>query len=203
MKNITLVTVLTFLLMTGCVSTPKVQESNVKTYTQVGMWYLNKGDNVNINGSKTDVLSTNKKLIYADKTIPAVNYSRDVFIPVNSIVTLMDEKNEDVVLLQYDGKIISLENRKSYTGLSEDGLINRMFGATPVDLSYFSDAERELIHSGKVKLGMSKESIILSRGYPPKHRTASLNSDVWRYWLNRFDSRNFIFKDNILVEFSD
>ena len=78
-----------------------------------------------------------------------------------------------------------------------------MFGALPVDLSNFSDGERELIHEGKVELGMSKEAVILSRGYPPKHRTMSLNSDTWRYWKNRFDSRNFIFKNNLLVEFSD
>ena len=57
------------------------------------MWYLNKGDKVNIKGSHLDVLSASKKeLVYVDKIIPAVNYSRDVFIPVNSVVTLINEK---------------------------------------------------------------------------------------------------------------
>ena len=137
-------------------------------------------------------------------TIPSVNYSRNYFIPVNTRVTIIDDGTDNVIVFKYNKKSFAIDDRKrGYTGLSEYELRKRMFSATQVDLSKFTDKERYHIKKGQVYLNMSKEAILLSRGYPPIHRTPSLDSNIWRYWEGRFNSRNYIFKDTVLVQIDD
>ena len=197
---LTLVSMVTLLVMSGCVEEPKVEKLPKKVYTQVGMWYLDKHATI---CKDKDVMQDECNEIYAERTIPSVNYSRFNFIPVNAMVTIIDENTDGIIVFEYEGKIAAISNRKGYTGLSENGLRKRMFAETPVDLSSFTDIERTSIMKGSVELNMSKEAIILSRGYPPVHRTPSLDGNVWRYWEGRFNSRNYVFKDNLLIRIDD
>ncbi|MFT5835716.1 MAG: hypothetical protein ACI9RG_000609 [Sulfurimonas sp.] len=185
---------LSVIVITGCVSEPKV-EIKEKVYTQVGMWYLNKSVTI----IDTSNVLSDDDTITIDKKIPSVNYSRDVFIPVNTAVTIIDNHNIGIIF-EHEEKSIVLFNKKAYTGLNQDNLLKRMFSPTPVDLSSFTDVEQILIKQGAVELNMSKEALILSRGYPPIHRTPSLKGNTWRYWEARFNSRNYIFKDNKLIK---
>lgn len=43
-------------------------------------------------------------------------------------------------------------------------------------------AVRETIESGKVAVGMTREQVIVSLGYPPAHATPSTESPQWKYW---------------------
>ena len=189
---------LSTIIMTGCVSEPKVKIEE-KVYTQVGMWYLNKSREVFISG---DVLSDGDS-ITAIGSIPAVNYSRDVFIPVNTLVTIVDNSTYDTITFKLQNKIIALVNKKAYTGLSTADFVKKMFTPTPVDLSGFTESEQKFIAKGEVELYMSKEAVIVSRGYPPIHRTPNLEDNTWRYWEARFNSRNYIFDDNKLIRLQD
>ena len=119
------------------------------------------------------------------------------------MVTIIDEVTDNAILFEYDGENAVLFNKKGYTGLSENELRARMFAETPVNLDDFTENERMNIKKGKVELKMSKEAIILSRGYPPKHRTPNLKKDIWRYWEGRFNSTNLIFENNILIRMDD
>lgn len=42
------------------------------------------------------------------------------------------------------------------------------------------------ITDGRVEIGMTKEQVIMSLGYPPTHRTASTALNTWVYWQNRW-----------------
>lgn len=75
------------------------------------------------------------------------------------------------------------------------GIFKRTFASTKVSLEQFTELERKAIRAGEVKAGMSKAAVIVAIGYPPKHRTASLESDSWRYWQNRFNTFVVVFKD--------
>jgi hypothetical protein len=44
---------------------------------------------------------------------------------------------------------------------------------------------REAVRLGKVMLGMTKEQVIVSLGYPPLHQTPSLDAPQWKFWLTR------------------
>jgi len=202
MKTLTIaiISIITLIFMSGCVKEPKVEKLPKKVYTQVGMWYLKKNATI---CTHKDILKDEGEYINVDRTIPSVNYSRFEFIPVNTMVTIIDEITDNAIVFEYEGKKAVLFNKKGYTGLSENGLRQRMFSEIPVDLTKFTDNERRNIKQGEVALKMSKEAIILSRGYPPIHRTSNLDKNVWRYWEGRFNSRNYIFEKNILIRIDE
>lgn len=47
---------------------------------------------------------------------------------------------------------------------------------------------REAVRAGKVAIGMNKEEVIVSLGYPPAHETPSLDKPQWKYWHTPFGS---------------
>lgn len=60
-----------------------------------------------------------------------------------------------------------------------------------------TETEVDGIKRGIVLNGMSKEAVLVCYGYPPEHRTRSLESNVWVYWKNRLTSFEVCFdKDN-------
>ena len=44
---------------------------------------------------------------------------------------------------------------------------------------------KQAIKDGVVIPGMTREQVIIAVGYPPTHRTASLDSNVWNLWASR------------------
>jgi hypothetical protein len=52
----------------------------------------------------------------------------------------------------------------------------------------FTQVEKDAIRDGKIVKGMSKEAVLMDYGYPPSHRTVSLELNAWTYWI---DSRSF------------
>jgi hypothetical protein len=44
---------------------------------------------------------------------------------------------------------------------------------------------RNAVRTGTVVNGMTREQVILSVGYPPTHRTPSLDAPVWNHWQSR------------------
>lgn len=81
--------------------------------------------------------------------------------------------------------------------------MQRSFGENPVDLSRFSTEEQAAIRAGRVEPGLSKEAVIVARGYPPAHKTPDLESDDWHYWNGRFNSRIYHFKAGKFVDYTD
>jgi hypothetical protein len=47
---------------------------------------------------------------------------------------------------------------------------------------------REAVKLSKITLGMTKEQVIVSLGYPAIHQTPSLDYPQWKYWLTRAGS---------------
>jgi hypothetical protein len=46
-------------------------------------------------------------------------------------------------------------------------------------------AVQEAVKLGKIMVGMTKEQVIVSLGYPPAHQTPSLDSPQWKFWHTR------------------
>ena len=44
---------------------------------------------------------------------------------------------------------------------------------------------KEAVKEGKITLGMTKEQVIVSLGYPPLHQTPSLDAPQWKFWVTR------------------
>ncbi len=64
-----------------------------------------------------------------------------------------------------------------------------------MSLKALSPATKTNILNGAVAMGMTKNSVILSRGYPPFHMTKGIEADTWKYWRNRFMTALVTFTD--------
>ncbi len=51
------------------------------------------------------------------------------------------------------------------------------------------------IKGGYLRGGMTKDEVILAWGYPPEHKTPSLDSNRWLYWENRWVSTEVCFQN--------
>lgn len=128
------------------------------------------------------------------------NYAVDTFIPVNSEVEVLDTSADTIVFRVVDtGWEVTLVNKANYTGKTIDEIYDRYFGNSRVSLSGFNELERDAIESGKVVTGMSKDAVLIARGYPPAHKTPSLEDDSWRFWQSRFDTMVVEFENGEVV----
>ncbi len=59
-----------------------------------------------------------------------------------------------------------------------------------------SEDEINAIKNGIVINGMSKKAVLVNYGYPPEHRTSSLDRDRWIYWRNKMQSFAVCFDEN-------
>ncbi len=143
---------------------------------------------------------------YGRKVVDGTNYGSGILIPINSKVTF---KAIDARKLSFyhNGMTVMLVNQPKYTGLDISALFTRYFNTSKKDLSKFSKLERDVIlnksgtQNGVAKLvvGMSKEAVLVSRGYPPIHKTPNTKMDSWRYWKTRWSTQVVDFKDNKIV----
>ncbi len=68
------------------------------------------------------------------------------------------------------------------TALPVEEHVNRYFGGTCATVAQMSATDQAGIQQGRPMPGMSREGVILAAGYPPEHRTPSLDAPSWTYW---------------------
>ncbi len=179
MKQLTLLAIalIAFVSFTGCGAKEVAVPKNLsgKVYSQFNMW-------------------EEKGHIYA------TNYSVGRKSPVNTEVKIISMSSKNIVFedIRFPGVKISLDNIEKHTQMDTVKLAAQYFGTSKVDLGKFSKDERSFIKdfAGFYKKGISKDALIVARGYPPRHETPSLKYDTWRYWRNRWVSKNVNFENN-------
>ncbi len=124
------------------------------------------------------------------------NYGVGIFLPVNSKVQLlqMGRKGFDVKVLDTD-ETIEVINHIKHTNDSVAQAFEKLFGEQPVSMLKFNAMERKNIEAGTIANGMSKDAVIVARGYPPAIETPSLKRDQWKYWKSRWDTILVSFKN--------
>lgn len=168
------------LFISGCGGaklTPAQQaivDSKATMYTQVSMWT-----------EKNRIIGT--------------NYALGMHIPVNTEVKILD-MNAKVIIFEYEGQKLKYEVYTKYTRVDAGKMLDRLFSTKKVDLSKHSKAMNAKIAKGLVVKGMTKDEVILARGYPPFHMTKGVESDSWKYWRHRFATALVIFKNGKVSE---
>jgi hypothetical protein len=156
------------------------QKLSGKVYTQVAMWE-DKGE------------------------ISSVNYSVGRKIPVNTEVKILSMSSEEVVFEEtaFAGIKLTLINVEKYSKMGTAELSALYFGAEKVDLSKFTEGEQAFIKNfdGSYKAGITKEALIIARGYPSRHATPTLKYDTWKYWRNRWVTNDIGFENNKVTTF--
>lgn len=163
-------------LFSGCGAmnepTPQMQG---KIYTQVNMWE-----------EKGKILGT--------------NYQRGRLIPVNTQIKILGYSS-NAVKFMVEGESIEIQfiNVEKFTRLTMEQLMPKLFDKNKVNLSKFPQKVKKAIELGNVENGMTKEQVLIARGIPPAHVTPSTNSNVWKYWQNRFVTRDVQFENGKVV----
>lgn len=123
------------------------------------------------------------------------NYSRGDLLPVNTKVTVVKIGSRKMVIDSKYGRV-TLKNVKKHTKKTMEDVADRFLSTQPRKVSgrFAKD-----IQYGELRLGMTKRQAIITRGYPPAHKTYSTEADRWTYWTSKFVHRSLIFENNRLV----
>lgn len=128
------------------------------------------------------------------------NYWRGIFVPINTKVTLISLKKKKSLKLDIDGQIVTFVNARKHTQRSISEIAAELLSPTKISLKKVNPKFRDDLESGILRRGMTKEEVLITRGYPPRHRTPSTKSREWIYWDNRFLSGALVFdKDSKLL----
>jgi predicted nucleotidyltransferase component of viral defense system len=156
-------------------------------------------DTNTISAVKGDKLYTQFSLFYEKNVHRTTDYRTGTFVPINTEVTFIKANKNEIDVTLPDGTDLRIVNVEKYSGEKIVGILNRTLGKKAVDLSRFTKEEITSIQAGEVENGMSKDAVIASLGYPPKHETPTLNGNQWRYWRTIFTTFVVHFEDGKVV----
>jgi hypothetical protein len=129
----------------------------------------------------------------------ATNYSRGTIVPINTEVELIAYEPE-IMILNIQGAMIKVKNVRKYTNATIEEFASLMLSEVPTNIDAFGERMASDIANGQMRKGMTKEQVLMTRGYPPKHDTPSIDADRWIYWSSRFVKRTIVFYDDKLSE---
>jgi len=130
----------------------------------------------------------------------ATNYWCGTLLPINTKVTV-STLGRGSMLIRWDGGSLKIENI-NHTKVTMATLAKRMLSPNPVPIEKFGEEMARNITSGSLVKGMTREQVIMTRGYPPGHRTPSIMTDnaKWVYWSSRFITETLAISGGKLVE---
>jgi hypothetical protein len=122
-------------------------------------------------------------------------------VPINTPVKVISMGGARMTLKRLDnGQEIKIENEDKFTKRSISEMASAMLSAEKTPLEKLPNEVASAIRSGEMRKGMTKELVIMARGYPPAHETASIESDRWVYWSSRFVKQTIVFSNGRLAE---
>lgn len=159
---------------TGCAHKGKVVE-NKKRYTAYNIWHQKNG-------------------------AWFINFKEGAMIPAGTEVTNISIKyGHCKFTTAEDGKTYGIRFcYRLHPGLISYDYMKKTFTERSFkDLTMgMENDEIKAIKAGKIVEGMSKNSVIVSHGYPPEHTTDDFNSDTWLYWTNQHAPKKICFDEN-------
>ena len=140
-------------------------------------------------------------IMYEKGTHVATNYWRGSFLPINTKVTLTSLKSKVLKIRVVEtGEEVEIKNVPDYTKKDIPTIARNLLTRTPVPIEKFGDKMARKIRSGEMAKGMTKEQVVMARGYPPAHKTPTLDADTWIYWPSRLVMQTIVFEDGVLTE---
>src|SRR5690349_4575632 len=116
-------------------------------------------------------------------------------IPAGTKFTARSVGRSTIDLAADDNSVIHVEFvARHHADMNFAGWLERQLSATPVELpGNLNDKERAAIQGGTYEVGMSREALFLSIGYPPTALSPSLNDPSLKYEVKRFNNIVFSF----------
>jgi S1-C subfamily serine protease len=172
------------ILISSCATPepPSYGKSQGKVYyTKVNLWYAGGGK------------------------IQSMNYHQGTLLPLGTRVKMLGTKGSAIEFITDSGVICQLVLVKKVTRVPLEELFARHFTAEDIlepggRFDRFAPDEQENIIKGTVISGMSKEGVLAAYGYPPCHKTPSLEMDTWTYLLTSNKKTVLTFREGYLVD---
>jgi uncharacterized protein YceK len=166
---------------TGGSSTPYEGYSNVYLHTNIHGYTRNNRGNMEYLAS------------YANYVQPDTGH---FFVPVNTVVSVGKWRGGFTMTRQDNGQLIYFEYRAAnMAGMSVQEYLNLITGPQPLSMNSFSGTDLKGIKEGRALNGMTKKGVEVAWGYPAKHKTPSLEDNVWTYWRNRWVMKTVTFSN--------
>lgn len=128
--------------------------------------------------------------------ISDANYYVGAMIPLGTPVRLVSALRGGVAI-EADGRKLNLYHSYGTAQESFQQYLDKILVSEDpkVKLAAYPQAVQAAIKDGRVEVGMTREQVLLSLGYPPTHRTPSTMANDWTYWYNRFVTYRVQFDD--------
>ncbi len=156
--------------------------------------------------AEEDIYFTRANIWYEHPAkILSTNYHKGTIIPIGTkVVVLAKGKNRIQFGVVDSDAVYTLHQVKRHSKILLSELFDRYFTRTSILASteYFAltRKEKENIANGVIKVGMSKNAVLMAYGYPPTHKTLKIALNVWYYWKNRAQYFPVQFKDDVVVD---
>jgi hypothetical protein len=139
---------------------------------------------------------------YEGHDYPITNYARGPLLPINTAVKFVKMSGKKITLKRLDNnEEINVQNIPEYSGSKELGPVARLLlSAEPTPIEKLVPTLATAIRTGEMRRGMTKEQVLMTRGYPPAHETPSTDGDRWVYWSSRFVKQTIVFSQGRLTE---
>jgi hypothetical protein len=136
-------------------------------------------------------------LHYERPKINDANYQKGTLVPFGTRVQILEVRGSRVKFQPEGHPALTYVYRYGKNGVPFETHLDRLFVAsdpratlaTPKSAkrkdAAAADETRKLIEQGTVVPGMTRTQVLMAIGYPPAHRTPSLEGPTWTYWENR------------------
>jgi hypothetical protein len=124
---------------------------------------------------------------YEGGSVTDANYVAGGILPFGSPVTIESMTNDSVTFAS-GATHLTLTHSYGTQQESAQQYFDKILVSTDphVRFAAYPKDVQDAITDGRVEVGMTKEQVIMSIGYPPTHRTASTDLNTWVYWYNRW-----------------
>lgn len=111
------------------------------------------------------------------------NYAQLPMIPAGTPI-LLKSIDRYIAYVEIDGKKYRLGLDYGRTQETTEQWANKLIVKSDpkAKLATYSPAVRKAIQAGQIMLGMTKEQVIMSLGYPMTSENPRLDAPYWRYW---------------------
>jgi hypothetical protein len=129
------------------------------------------------------------------------NYARGNVVPINTPVKLISMASSKMTLKRLDtGQEIKVENEDKFTKKSIPEIASILLAAEKTPIEKLPEEVASAVRKGDMRKGMTRELVLMTRGYPPAHETPSIAGDRWVYWSSRFVKQTIVFINGRLSE---
>jgi hypothetical protein len=125
-------------------------------------------------------------LHYDKDWISDANWSTLPMIPAGSKIKVLSYGSNRAAV-EIDGRPMRLGHDYGRSEESLEKFVSKIVVKSnpAAKIDRYPDKVRTAIRESKVLPGMTREQVIISVGYPPTHKTPSLDAPVWNLWASR------------------